>query len=402
MLMESKSDKNDQVPESRKKKILITTVGPLYPISNGGIVRVIEEVKFLKNHNFDVFLVGIKTEPDSLKYLEKKLGVNLFSLSWVSWLSSGIGQKFGFFGIGWFYNPFIRFDLERIVRKIKPDIIQAEFIYEGMQVSKICKKYGIPFVLSEHNVESVLYKSIQDYEVKICNLANYITTVSEHDRNALEELNVTTRIKVIPNGVDSERFQPDPDIRKELRRRYRIKPTDTVIVYHGTLAYSPNREANEFLKHSLMPAIKTINPTIKLLLIGPKRTFSIGEDIIELNEVESDRLPDFLSMADIAVVPLISGSGTRLKLLEYFSLGVPVISTKIGAEGLPVIDGEHILITTGTVQDVIKKIDLLNSNSKLYNALVANAQNMVRDHFDWDVVFKGYLQLYGELENKRE
>ena len=246
--------------DENMKKILITIPHSLFPISHGGIVRVIEEVKFLKRQNFDVHLIGNRTKSTDLTKLENELGIHVYSLSWASYFLSGICGHLGLYNLGWFYNPFIKLDLEKYVSRIHPDIIQVEFVYEGLIAAKICKKYQLPFVLSEHNIESILHKSVRDLEVKICNLANFITTVSEHDRNTLEKLNVTTQIKVIPNGVDSKKFQRNSEIRYELRKKYKIEPTDTVIVYHGTLAYLPNRVACEFLKYSLLPDLQKINP----------------------------------------------------------------------------------------------------------------------------------------------
>jgi polysaccharide biosynthesis protein PslH len=378
-------------------KILITTIHSLFPISQGGVVRVIEEVKFLKKNNFEVHLVGNKTRYSELKHLEKELGIHLYSLSWISYLSSSICGKFGLFKMGWFLNPFIRLDLERFVRKIEPEIIQAEFIYEGYQVSRICKKMKIPFILSEHNVESVLNPSLYNHEVKICNYANFVTTVSENDRNILEKMGVKTQIKIIPNGVDTKRFQCNVEKRGALREKFRIAPTDIVLVYHGTLAYTPNRVASQFLKYSLIPAIHKLDSRIKLLLIGPKHEYSVGEYIIELNEVPSDELPDYLSIADIAVIPLNSGSGTRLKILEYLSLGIPIVSTKIGIEGLPILDGEHAILTNGNAQEVISKIDQLISDLPLRERLIKNGKELVKEHYDWEMTFKNLLDIYNEV-----
>lgn len=383
-----------------KLKVLITTFHSLYPISHGGIVRVIEEAKFLSKNNVEVHLIGNKTRTEDLKMLEKELGIHLYSLSWFSYISSGLFGKIGLYNLGWFYNPFISFELGKLARKIKPEIVQAEFIYEGYQVSKICKKMKLPFILSEHNVENILHPAIYSHEIKICNMANFVTTVSEHDQNELKKMGVKSPIKIIPNGVNTKKFQFNSEKRKILRQKYRFAPSDIVLVYHGTLAYYPNKVASQFLKYSLMPTIHKLNPRIKLLLIGPKHEFNISDYIVELNEVPSDEFPDYLGIGDVAAGPLTSGSGTRLKILEYLSVGIPVVSTKIGIEGIPVIDGEHVLLTNGNVPDVISKINQLISDIPLRERLINNGRKLVIERYDWEMIFKDILDIYQKVLNK--
>jgi glycosyltransferase involved in cell wall biosynthesis len=212
-------------------------------------------------------------------------------------------------------------------------------------------------------------------------------------------MQVASPIKIIPNGVDTKRFQYNPEKRGTLRKKFGIAPSDIVLVYHGTLAYLPNQIATQFLKNSLIPVIRESDSRIKLLLLGPKHEYNTGEFIIELNEVSSEELPEFLSMADIAVVPLDSGSGTRLKILEYLSLGIPIISTKIGIEGLPIIDGDHALITNGTVQDVILKVNQLISDDSLRERLINHGKELVKE-YDWGVIFKEYINIYNKVLHK--
>jgi len=91
-------------------------------------------------------------------------------------------------------------------------------------------------------------------------------------------------------------------------------------------------------------------------LIGQGRSLDISEKIIELPEIPFDEFPMHLSMGDIGVVPLTAGSGTRLKIIEYLAIGdIPVVSTKIGAEGLPMRDGEDILIAKDAQDDIIER-----------------------------------------------
>lgn len=387
-------------------KLLIITVHPLYPISHGGIVRVIEEAKFLTKYGIEVHLVGNITKKRHLEIVEKITGAKAYTFSILTYLTSGILSKLGFFTIGWINNSFIRWDINKLVKKIKPDIIQVEFIHTAHQVSIISKKFNIPLIISEHNVEYIKL-SIEKHgdinkfkliEKNICNSANYVTTVSEKDKEELLKMGVNRPIRTIPNGVDYYRFQIKTEVRDRLRQKYGIHKNDIVLVFHGTLNYYPNIAANELLKNQIFPELSSKHTNLKLLLIGPGRTSLISNKVIELSEITFDEFPMYLSMGDIGVVPITAGSGTRLKIIEYLALGIPTVSTEIGAEGLPVCDNRDILIATDAKDDLIKKITILLNDEKLQQRLSENGKKLVIEKLDWSVVLKEYLRIYDELK----
>lgn len=391
------------------KKIVISTVHPLYPISHGGIVRVIEEAKFLSENGFEVHLIGMRTKKVDLKKVEKITGVKTYTFSKITYLTAGILSKLGLFALGWIYNPLIKRDIEELVEKIRPNIIQSEFIHSAYQMSKISRNFNIPFVVAEHNVEHIRLseegkgsgRKLKSIELKICNLADYVTTVSEKDKQDLAKIGVnSSTIKVIPNGVDYNRYQIRSEVRDRIRHKYGIEKNDIVLVFHGTLGYRPNITANELLKDYIFPKLNKEHKNLKLLLIGSGRSQNIGEKVIELDEISFSEFPMYLSMGDIGVVPITAGSGTRLKIIEYLALGIPTVSTEVGAEGLPVRDGEHIIIANDAKDDFVEKIIKLLNNKKLQERLNKNGKELVKEKLDWDIVLKGYLEVYKGLENR--
>ena len=391
------------------KKILISTVHPLYPISHGGIVRVIEEAKFFSKSGFEVHLIGNKTKKLDIEKVEKITGAKAYTFSNITYLAIRILSGLGSFTLGWIYNPFIKHDIEKLVKKIRPDIIQSEFINTAYQVSKISKKFDIPFAISEHNVEHIRLpeerkgsrEKLKLIERDICNLADYVVTVSKKDRQELNKIGVNRPIKVIPNGVDYRRYQIQNEVRDRMRQNYGIENNETVLVFHGTLGYQPNITANKLLKDYIFPELTKKHRNLKLLLIGPGRSQNIGEKIIELPEIPFDEFPTHLSMGDIGVVPLTAGSGTRLKIIEYLALGIPTVSTEIGAEGLPVSDGEAIIIAKDAKDDFIEKTIKLLKDKQLREKLSRTGKDLVKEKLDWSVVLKGYLEVYKELKNRR-
>jgi len=101
----------------------------------------------------------------------------------------------------------------------------------------------------------------------------------------------------------------------------------------------------------------------------------------------------------ICVVPLRAGGGTRLKILEAMALGRPIVSTSIGCEGLDVVDGKHLLIADSP-EEFAEKTALLLQNRTLYQRIVANARQLVVDHYDWDMLAERLLQVYAEITEK--
>ena len=350
-----------------------------------------------------------KDKKIDLEKVEKITGSKAYTFSSMTYLTTGILSKLGLFTLGWFYNPLIKRDIEKLVKKIRPDIIQSEFIHAAYQMSKIRKKFDIPFVISEHNVEHIklpevrliLSRKMKLIERDICNLADCVTTVSETDKQKLKRIGVNRPIRVIPNGVDYSRYQIRNEVRDRLRKKYGIGKDDLVLIFHGTLGYHPTITANKLLKDYIFPEVNKTHKNLKLLLIGPKRSRNISEKIIELPEISFDDFPMYLSMGDIGVVPLTAGSGTRLKIIEYLALGIPTVSTEIGAEGLPMRDGEHIIIANDAKDDFIEKTTELLNDKQLRERLNENGKKIVKEKLDWCVVLKGYLEVYKELKNRR-
>jgi glycosyltransferase involved in cell wall biosynthesis len=123
------------------------------------------------------------------------------------------------------------------------------------------------------------------------------------------------------------------------------------IVFSGTLEYEPNRTAVRFFRSQIWPGLERRWPDLKWRLVGraPEAVerYIRGCPRIECTGAVDDAIAH-LATAKVAVVPLLSGSGTRLKIIEAWAAGTPVVSTSLGAEGLPALDGENILLADGS------------------------------------------------------
>jgi glycosyltransferase involved in cell wall biosynthesis len=143
-------------------------------------------------------------------------------------------------------------------------------------------------------------------------------------------------VRVIANGY------PPPD-RPAGRPSVSSPPT---VVFQGTLRYPPNADAARYLVEDIGPRLRALVPAVQIRLVGlaPPTLASLGDPPAVIVTGQVDDIADELARADIIVIPLRYGSGTRVKILEAFAHRIPVVSTTIGAEGLEVESGTHLLV----------------------------------------------------------
>ena len=159
------------------------------------------------------------------------------------------------------------------------------------------------------------------------------------------------------------------------------------ILFHGTLRYPPNADAAQWLVARIGPALRNLVPDARIRLVGlgnpdqaslndPPATTVVGpvEDIVTE-----------LRRADVVVVPVRFGSGTRVKILEAFAHRIPVVSTTLGAEGLGLVDGRHLLLAD-SAQGLATACARLLTEPDLRQQLVHNAYERYLDAFDREVV----------------
>ena len=184
-------------------------------------------------------------------------------------------------------------------------------------------------------------------------------------------------VAVIPNGY------PVPE-HPVGRDQVGSPPT---VLFAGLLTYPPNAEAARLLAAEVGPALGALVPGVEIRVVGEHK--SKLDDLHDPPSVTlTGRVPDIgteLARADLVVVPLRYGSGTRLKILEAFAQRIPVVSTSVGAEGLGAVDGVHLLIAD-SVPELARACCRLLTDGDLRRAIVSHAQAFVLEHFDSTVV----------------
>ena len=184
------------------------------------------------------------------------------------------------------------------------------------------------------------------------------------------------RVTVVPNSY--------PTVVRPVGRLTRAA-TPTV-VFQGTLRYAPNADGARFLVNEVMPILSRLVPDVRLRLVGPTapslNCLHRPPDVTLVGRIADVTVE--LAGADLVVVPLRFASGTRLKIIEAFAHGVPVVSTTVGAEGLDAIDGVHLLIAD-TPRGLAVACARLIHDDRLRGELVANARQLYLARFRSDL-----------------
>jgi glycosyltransferase involved in cell wall biosynthesis len=218
------------------------------------------------------------------------------------------------------------------------------------------------------------------FEATLLRQASLVTAVSERDAAQLRRLVPGARIEVLPSGADI-RGVPFVD---------HSENHGDVVIFLGTLGYLPNRDAVMWLVDRILPLVREKRPGVTIRLVGssPPSVFdALRVDGVELVGLVPEVQPE-LASADLFVAPLRAGAGTRLKVLEAFAAGIPVVATSMaveGIEGIQALDGTHLAIADDERRFADAMVDLLGDPAERMR-LSRAARRLVEERYDWSAI----------------
>ncbi len=209
------------------------------------------------------------------------------------------------------------------------------------------------------------------------------TVVSERERGYLQELVRDQQpIEIVPNGIDMATYREVEELGWET-------PT---LIYTGSLKYFANFDAMSWFVSEVFTLIRQEIPSVRLLVTGDPGGRSLQSIAgVQLTGYVEDVRP-LIASADVSVVPLRLGGGTRLKVLEAMALGTPVASTRKGAEGLDVEAGRHLLVADEPSDFAVAVVRLLAERA-LRDRLASHALQLVSEKYDWPVLLPRFVAL---------
>ncbi len=262
-----------------------------------------------------------------------------------------------------------------------------------------------PIIYHTHNVEYLLRRVRNGpfiamltrwAEKALCRRCDLVTAVSPEDARAIEGLYGVSPM-VVPNGVDPDRFDVPPEEAARVAAKYGI--SGETVLFMGLPDYPPNTEAIEALVSRIFPAALRSCPGLKMAMIGGRISFR-RDWLLNPGSIPHTEVPAFVKACAVCVAPIRSGSGTRVKLLEYMAAERPIVSTTKGAEGLGAISGRHLLIADSD-KDFVDGIIRLMRDPDLSANLGRQARLFVRDHFSWPAIADGLTRRIQDLMRNR-
>ena len=281
------------------------------------------------------------------------------------------------------------------------DLIVCDFLSSALNVP-----VGLPAptVLFEHNVEAVIWqrhvtvpqhplrraymrlqwRRMVRLEARECRRFTHVVAVSAVDAELIRREYAVVSVGYVSTGVDLEYF-----------RASRPRPRDSCeLVFVGSMDWMPNEDGIRWFASEVFGPIQKRVTGARLTVVGRSPSPGIRElaarnPAIEVTGTVTDVRP-YLERAAVSVVPLRVGGGTRLKIYEMMGMGVPVVSTAIGAEGLPIRHGEHLLIADTAAEQVSAICELL-TDPALAERLAANALRHLQEHCSWHAVAECFV-----------
>lgn len=240
--------------------------------------------------------------------------------------------------------------------------------------------------------ETLRLRGLLKYEFDMYRSADKVLTLTPEERDGIKAIAPDLDISVVPHGVDIEAFVP---AQKE--------PEENAIMFLGNYPHDPNRDAVIWFYETMYKKISAQVPNLKFYIVGNKPTDDIlalkGDRSIEITG-RIDEVAPWLQKARVFICPIRLGKGFRGKVLEAMAVGLPVVSTSLGAEGLPVADGSNILI--GDDPDTFAKhvVNLLKDDA-LRKKVGETGLNLVRDNFSYKAGARQLEKVIQEAVHKK-
>jgi sugar transferase (PEP-CTERM/EpsH1 system associated) len=313
------------------------------------------------------------------------------------------------YNISKFCRPEVRRELLHVLQQQPYDLILCDFV---IAAGAIPWDWPCPKVLFTHNVEAEIWRRhygiaknplwkalsrrewrrMQAAERRYLQLADHVLTVSENDRDFFAQFLNPEELTVIPTGVDVEYFQPQA-----------AEEIPDSIAFTGSMDWLPNEDAILYFIEEIFPLVRRQIPDASLCVVGRKPSSRL-QALREMNKnlqitgwVEDVR--PFLARSAVSIVPLRIGGGTRLKIFEALSMSKAVVSTSIGAEGLPVRHGEHLLIADDPPAFANAVVSLLRNPERRKQIGIA-ARDLVQTNYSWTQVAVTFSDVLKEVAAK--
>ncbi len=295
------------------------------------------------------------------------------------------------------------------------DIVQAEGIEMAHYGLVACADGRAAFIFDDHNCEYVMqrrnaytdlrspprwpaaayslvqWQKLRSYEAWLCKRAHGVAAVSEADAAALRAVAPGANVRVVSNGIDLDYYAPEA-----------AQPTPRpTLVFTGKMDYRPNIDAVLWFGQQVLPLVRQRVPDAEFVVVGRNPHARLdclrNQPGVTLTGAVDDVRP-LIRDAAVYVIPLRVGGGTRFKALEAMASARPIVSTRLGVEGLGVRDDSEMLLADDAPSFAHAVVRLLApENTQLRERLMLNARDFVEQNSGWAPIVRGLEDLYTEV-----
>ena len=387
----------------------------LHPVDKGGKIRTFQMLKELRREHHITYLTlddggtGGEARARAAEYCHELVCVPhhthaKFSAAFYAELAQNLLSPAPYF-MKKYESVGMRREIIERTRSEDFDVLVCDFLMPSINVP-----LDLPCatVLFQHNVEAMIWRrhyEVQRNPLKKAYLYNqwrktraferragrrfdYVVAVSREDSETMQREYGIERIADVPTGVDTQYFHPGGAER----------PLPHNLVFTGSMDWLPNEDAIRYFAEQIMPRIKQAVPDLTLTVVGRNPYPGLVElskrdpSVIVTGRVEDVR--PFMERAAAYIVPIRIGGGTRLKIYEAMAMGKAIVSTTVGAEGLPVKSGIELLLAD-TPEAFAREVVRVLTDEPFARALGRRAEAVVRTQFGWDRVAARFTELCG-------
>lgn len=386
-------------------KILWVKTDFLHPTTRGGQIRTLEMLRqFHKHHEVHYVAFDDPANPEGLRrsseyssyaYPVRHRLVSKRSPQFALQLIEGLFSPFPVAGMR-YRSDAMRETVARLTSEHAFDAKICDFLAPAINIPDMSG-----WVLFQHNVETVIWerhaqsgrtplhrayfaqqaRRMAEWEQSVCREASHVVAVSEIDEQVMRERFGIRETSSVSTGVDLDYFEPPPSARPRFD-----------LVFLGSMDWMPNIDGTQWFLGEVLPLIRAQKPDVRFAVVGRNPPPSLAASADGASVTVTGTVPDvrpYLWESAVSVVPLRVGGGTRLKIFEAMAAGTAVVSTTVGAEGLPVRHGETIRIADTAETFARECLDLLE-NADARTVLARNALSLIRANFSWAQVTRQF------------
>lgn len=372
-----------------------------WPPKDGGAIACLNMTKGFAMLGHEVTVLSMNTSKHHISLkdmpaeLRNRADFRLVEVpAYINWFEAALNLLFSKlpYNAQRFISDEYSFELVKLLTEKTFDVIQLEGLYLCPYIPVIRKYSEAKIAYRAHNIEYEIWartaslsegfrsrylknlsKRIKRFEISYLNSYDILVPITDRDGQILDELGNTKPRHTSQTGIDFASLVPT------------ARKLEFPSLFHiGALDWAPNQEGLIWFFNHCWPKIHSQNPDLKFYLAGRNApdwfVRHIKQDGVEyLGEINDAY--DFINSKAIMVVPLFSGSGMRIKIIEGMSLGKPIVTTDIGTEGIPTENGNNILIAN-SAEEFTEAIFRLINDRELSNRIGKNAIGFIQEKFD--------------------